>query len=111
MGNKCLLLFLEIDEDVLPAGNSYTELPDKLDRAISDIQPGGVELRTVYLLGPTQSKILKKLANDSAIDYHHHAVTVRGEKCEEEECEQHPVQNVLSFYDHQKRNHTPPGVN
>jgi len=111
MAQKWLLLLVAVDEETLPEGNSYTALPDKLDAAISTVAPSAVDLSFIYLLNQKQKSFIKRVADDTAIDYHHYAVSVRGEKCNEENCEQHPVQNVLNFHDHRKGRRTPPGVN
>lgn len=111
MAKKWLLLFVAVTEDDLPDGVTYTALPDRLDGAISTVAPEVVDLQAVYLLDKKQKQFIERIADDTAIDYHHHAVNVRGEKCKEENCEQHPTQNVLDFHDHSRRHRTPPGVN
>lgn len=110
MAKKWLLMLVGVDEANLPSGDVYTTLPDKLDAAVASALPG-LDLSKVFMLGHKQKQFIERIANDTAVDYHHYAVTVRGEKCTEENCEQHPVQNVLNFHDHSKRHRTPPGVN
>jgi len=112
MAKKWLLLLLEINEDELPSGNVYTELPDKLDALLSGALPNSAaDLSSVHLLTKKQKQFIEHIADDTAINYHHYAVSVRGEKCNEEDCEQHPIRNVLNLHDHRRGNQTPPGVN
>lgn len=110
MAKKWLLLLVEVDEEQLPSGDVYTALPDKLDAAVASSLPG-VDLEKIYMLGRKQKQFIERIADDTAVDYHHYAVSVRGEKCTEENCEQHPVHNILNFHDHSERRRTPPGVN
>jgi hypothetical protein len=110
MAKKWLLLLVGVEEDQLPQGNVYTALPDKMDEIVASTWPG-LWVEKLYLVSSKQAQSVQRIADDTAIDYHHYAVSVRGEKCTEEDCEQHPVQNVLSFHDHGKRHRAPPGVN
>lgn len=110
MAKKWLMLMVAVDEDALPPGDVYTALPDKLDTAVVSTVPG-LDLDALYMLSTKQKNFIARIANDTAIDYHHHAVSVRGEKCCEENCEQHPIRNVLNFHDHRQRRRAPPGVN
>lgn len=105
MAKKTLLLLVTVNEDELPPGDAYTALPDKIDAAIATSLPG-IDLSSLYLLGTKSKKLIERIANDTAINYHHYAVTVRGEKCQEKDCEQHPVTNVLDFHDHRKGHRT-----
>jgi hypothetical protein len=112
MAKKWLMLLLEVNEDELPEGNVYTDLPEKLDEAITKVmQPPALDLKTLHLLTLKQKRLIERIADDSAVNYHHHAVSVRGEKCAEEDCEQHPITNVLNLHDHRRGSNTPPGVN
>jgi len=111
MAKKWLLLLVAVAEDEMPEGLTYTAIPDKLDGVIATVAPGVIDLNSVYLLNRKQKHFIEHIADDTAVDYHHYAVSVRGEKCNEENCEQHPIQNVLNFNDHNKRRRTPPGVN
>jgi hypothetical protein len=107
MAIQKLLVLIEVDEDKLVAGNAYTELPNELDAAISKVN--ALDLKAVYLLNPKIDEL--KLMNKVALNYHHYAVSVRGEKCQEEQCEQHHNANVILFHDHTNRHRAPPGVN
>ena len=111
MAKKWLLLFVGVEEDEMSKGVTYTSLPDKLDGAISTLIPDVLGLSSVYLINRKQKQIIQRIADETAVNYHHYAVSVRGEKCNEENCEQHPIQNVLNFHDHSSRHRTPPGVN
>jgi len=110
MAKKWLLLLLEVDEEKLNAPNAYTDLPNQIGLAVAEANEA-VELDALYLLNQKQKKLVKHIADDSAIDYHHYAVTVRGEKCLEDDCEEHPPTNVLNFYDHTSRPQGSPGIN
>lgn len=110
MAKKWLLLMVAVDEDKLPPGDVYTALPDKLDAAIASTFQG-LDLAAMYMLSSKQKNLIERIAEDTAVDYHHHAVTVRGEKCAEKNCELHPIHNVLNLHDHSQRRRTPPGVN
>lgn len=107
MATQKLLVLVEVDEDKLLTGNAYTELPNELDAAISKIN--ALDLTGVYLLNPKVDE--ERLMNKVALNYHHYAVSVRGEKCTEEQCEQHHHANVILFDDHTSRRRAPPGVN
>jgi hypothetical protein len=110
MAKTQLVLFIEVDEAALPKGSPYTELPDQLYTTIYDTLPSGaLQMTGVYMANPKQDA--EKAVRNRALNYHHYAVNIRGEACEEEECEQHPVKNVISFHDHKHRNNPPPGVN
>jgi hypothetical protein len=105
-----LILFVDVNEDALPKGSPYTDLPDQLYGAIADTLPhDALELSSLYLTNPKQS--VEKEVLSFVLNYHHYAVNVRGEPCGEKDCEQHQHQNVLSFHDHKNRNNPPPGVN
>jgi hypothetical protein len=110
MALQRLLLVVDVDEGKLPPGNAYTELPDQLVGVIQGASPReALELAAVYLLNPAFN--IEDEIGSLALNYHHYAVSVRGETCEEDDCEQHPMKNVLSFHDHKNRNSPPPGVN
>lgn len=107
MATQKLLALIEVDEDQLVAGNAYTEIPNELDATVSKIT--GLDLTGVYLLNPKVD--VERLMHKVALNYHHYAVSVRGEKCNEEQCEQHHNANVILFNDHTNRHRAPPGVN
>lgn len=110
MAKTKLLLIVEVDEDRLPGGNIYTEMPDHLAGIIGDASPpGSLYLDGMYMLNPAIDVDTK--ISPLVLNYHHYAVNVRGETCEEETCEQHPVKNVIRFDDHPRRNQNPPGIN
>lgn len=110
MAQQKLLVVITVDEEKLPKGDAYTELPDQLVDTVHRALPGGaLELHAVYLLNPSKSAAAKIGA--LAINYHHYAVNIRGEKCTEESCELHPVQNVLNFNDHKNGIRNSPGLN
>lgn len=110
MAKTKLILFIDVDEDVLPKGNSYKELPDQLYTTIFDMLPKGtLEMTGLYMANPMQDA--EQAVRVRAINYHHYAVNIRGETCEEEDCEQHPTKNVFKLNDHRHRNSPPPGVN
>jgi hypothetical protein len=111
MAKKWLLLLVSVAEEEMPEGLTYTAFPDKLDEAISTVAPGVLDLNSMYLLHQKQKHFIEHVADDTAVNYHHYAVSVRGEKCNEENCEEHLTKNVLSFDDHIKRRRTAPGVN
>lgn len=110
MAKKWLLMLVEVDEALLPPGDAYTTLPDKLDETIASKFPS-LEVDGIYLLSPKHKKTIESAADDIAINYHHYAVSVRGEKCSEENCEQHPTQNILSLHAYHKRRRTPSRAN
>lgn len=110
MAKTQLVLFIDVDEDVLPKGSPYTGLPDQLYTTLFDALPAGaLEMTGMYMANPKQDA--EKAVRARSLNYHHYAVNIRGEPCEEEECEQHPVKNVISFHDHKQRNSPAPGVN
>ena len=110
MAKTKLILLIDVDEEALPQGNAYAALPDQLYSAIFDALPGGgLELANMYMANPKEDVELK--AREMSLHYHHYAVSVRGEKCEEENCEIHPHQNVINFHDHRQRNSAAPGIN
>lgn len=110
MATQKLLLVVVVDEEKLPMGNAYTDLPDRLVDVVQRALPNdALELDAVYLLNPALD--LDTEVGQMALNYHHYAVSVRGERCEEDDCEQHPTRNVLNFHDHKIRNSPPPGVN
>ena len=109
MATKTILLVVEVREDKLK-GNAYTRLPDTLDAMISTLLPNGaLDLTTMYLLNPRCPA--EPALSDMALDYHHYAVNIRGEKCEETDCEQHQLIRGLALYDYGSSNQAPPGVN
>jgi hypothetical protein len=110
MAKTKLVLFIDVDEDLLSKGSSYTELPDQLYTTLYEaFSEGTLEMAGLYLANPTQDA--ERAVQARALDYHHYAVSVRGEKCTEKNCEQHPGNNILSFHDHSERHRPPPGVN
>jgi len=112
MAKKWLLLLLEVTEEELPEGNVYTELPDKLcDKLAAVLPETALEFYSMYLLSRKQKLEVERLADKTAVNYHHYAVSVRGEKCDEKDCEQHPLQNILDLNDHKQRRKNAPGLN
>lgn len=112
MAKKWLLLLLEVNEENFPEGDVYTQIPDKLDSLVGAALPdGALDLQKIYLLNKKQKLRIEQVADATAINYHHHAVSVRGEKCVEACCEQHPTKNVLNFNDHKRQRSSSPGVN
>jgi hypothetical protein len=110
MGKQRLLVLLDVDEEALPAGNAYTNLPTALERMLSKGPVGrALTLSEVYLLNPACD--IEETLWYYSVNYHHYAVGVRGETCTEHPCEQHPVQLALSLHDHQQRCASPPGLN
>lgn len=110
MAKQNLLLWLEVDEDELPPGDAYTHLPDEIDRVLSHgFTHSALTLSAVYMLHPSRDP--RKLLNSVALNYHHYAVDVRGERCHEPACEQHHSATVLNLHDHKHGNPNPPGIN
>jgi hypothetical protein len=109
MATQRLLAIIEVDEDRLGEGNGYNELPDKIVKAIDRIP--ALEVETIFLLNPKLNPTA--WLNALALNYHHYAVSVRGEKCTEKNCEQHSVGgNVIHFNAHHiRRNNSPQGFN
>lgn len=110
MATRQLMLLIDINEEALLAGTPYTDLPDKLFDIVGKALPNdALELAAMYLANPSldADPVLKGLA----LNYHHYAVDIRGEKCVDEKCELHPHKNILNFHDYQQRNNTPPGIN
>lgn len=105
-----VLLLVEIDEELLSGATPYAALPDQLDKAILRATPRvAAKLETMFLLNPRKNPM--RALNNLALNYHHYAVAVRGEKCTIKDCELHPQKNVLSFHDYSRRSENPPGVN
>jgi len=110
MGKQTLLVLLEVDENALPAGNAYTALPKALESMLSKGPVGdALSFSALYLLNPACD--IEETLCFLALNYHHYAVAVRGEECTEHNCEQHPVQLALNFYDNKQRYPNPPGIN
>jgi hypothetical protein len=110
MAKQWLMLLVEVDEDQFTAKDTYTALPNAMNIALHKATPC-LTLDAVYVVGLKQKQRLVALADATATDYHHYAVSVRGEKCTEANCEEHAISNVLNTYDHNKRSQTPPGIN
>ncbi len=110
MATTTLILLVEIDEDTLPKGSAYTELPDQLYDMVEDFFPAAMAtLKKVYLANPKVD--VDKFLVDAVLDYHHYAVSVRGERCEEDDCEQHPRSNLVLLHGDTQRASSPPGIN
>ena len=105
-----LILLVELEEDLLTGASPYADLPDQLDKAILEATPrGAAQVDSLFLLNPRKNPL--RALNNLALNYHHYAVNVRGEKCTDPDCELHPNQNVLNFHDYSRRSENPPGFN
>jgi hypothetical protein len=110
MDQKWLLLLLGVNEKQLPAGG-YTLLADALNVLIPS-NVTGLNLDKLYLITSKQKSRIQRMAHKTALDYHHYAVSIRGEPCTIENCEQHNLGKVLNLYAyHSTRNRKPPGIN
>lgn len=110
MATQRLLAIIEVDEEYLGEGHGYTEIPDKIAARIDSLP--ALDLQAIYLLDPKQKK-LDPLLEKISLNYHHYAVSIRGERCREEICEEHGVGGkVLNLNGYHFRRHIPPqGVN
>jgi hypothetical protein len=110
MAKMKLVLLVEVDEEKLLPGNAFTVLPDKMYDLIAEALPNGaLELSSMHLVNPKRN--VERVINLLALNYHHYTVSVRGEPCEEEDCEQHDQKNVIDFHDRRHRNFPAPGIN
>jgi len=98
MVKKWLLMFAEVNEKVLPPGNTFTTLPDKLDALVSGVLPKqAINLSEIYLVTTKQRQRIITMAEDTAIHYHYYAVDVRGERCNIACCDLHNWGHVIPF--------------
>lgn len=108
MAKQSIAVLLEVDEDGITGGDFYTLLPERLDKVLH--RSGvGVSLTAVYLVNPQHDP--DGALEPITLNYHHYAVSVRGEKCVVKNCEQHPQTNLLDFNDQRYRQSKPPGIN
>lgn len=112
MPKMWLCAVFEVKEENLPNGNTYTELPDTVDAAISKSKVGdALSAEIFYLLDEKNLPMVKRVLDFKSIDYHHYAVTIRGEQCLQEDCDHFHAPKLFEQDDNKGRDKTPPGFN
>lgn len=112
MPKMWLCAVFEVNEDRLPEGDTYTQLPDTIDAAISKTKLGdALSAEVFYLLDDKNVEMVQRVLNLKSIDFHHYAVTVRGEKCTQEDCDHFHAPKLFEQNDNKLRDKATPGVN
>lgn len=109
MATQRLLAVIEVDEEYLGEGHQYSEIPDKIAARIDSLP--ALDLQALYLVDA--KKDLDAWIGKISLNYHHYAVSIRGERCREDICEEHGVGGkVLDLNGYHFRRHLPPqGIN
>lgn len=112
MPKMWLGVLFEVNEDRLPKGDAYSSLPDLIDNLVEKSNLGdALTTEVLYLFDEKSLPHAMQSFQASSIDYHHYAVTVRGEKCTDPDCDHFHSPMLFKTDDNKRGDKAPPGVN